>query len=261
MIETMEYHIDEMFITSWSQLKADEASILLAHKLKYDAAKKNGRHKESGQERYLIAKMLCKKPKLFKHLSAEQLWSIVEDLTFLNEPFYDFHVTWIKAKGKKLIAPDEKLSSFTFWQLCKADAAYSKFLVQTYSGEKGQFKTMDQFISILYQPERKKFSEDIIEITSENLPRGLTPDLKFLILHTYGHCRRYIMKRCPNLFRADSGSGPATPTYTGKMWQDLLFDLSETNAFRGLDKAKNAMVYDALDYLELRATQAVNKKN
>lgn len=257
------YSITELFHTSWSELYADQAAMALFFRRRIEDLQKKGRPGlvKAGHYRILLAKQLCKKRGIIKKLSPEQLYDITEDLTFLNDPLYFFHVTTLKTKAGRLISPDEKVSSFTFFQLVKADAEYSKFLVQISKLDPGQYHTLDRFISILYQPERHKFNELDIEKYAGILPKGLTYDLKYLILHVYSHCRRYIVEdRCPNLFPKQENRSQE-PQYTGEMWQDLLFDLSETPAFSGLETAQNAPIYKALDYLEKKAKENTKIKS
>jgi len=193
-------------------------------------------------------------------LSPEQLLDISEDLSFIDTPVYKFHIPWIRTKAGTLKAPGENLNTFTFYQLIKADAEYSKLLILTSELKQEQFHSINRLISIIYQPEHYQFDEDLIEISAGSLPARLTFDLKYLILHTYASCRRYIVdQRCPDLFNKGDESSEKIE-YTGKMWQDLLFDLSETPAFNGLETAKNARIFNALDYLEKKVKEIPKMK-
>ena len=266
--------VEDTFINSWAELKADRASILLHWRDKLVRALADDLHDVAGMYKAMIVRFLVRKNKIFKYLNPAQINDIADDLKFIHEPWYDFHVTWIKSKLGAIYRPDEKLSSMTFWQLVKADAEYSKFLILNFREVSGQEHALDRLIAILYQSEPGKFDENDIEDYANALPKGLTFDLKYLILHTYSNCRKYIVnERCPTLFNAgasvplvSNAEGPsetlepAEPTYTGKMWQNMLFDLSETPAFSGLETAKNARIYDALDYLEKKSIDQENQK-
>lgn len=267
--------VPEICATSWEQLKADRAALLLQRRDALVQAIADEELLEAGRLKALIVHMLCNHT-IFKRLSAVQITDIADDLKFLQEPWYDFHVTYIKTKLCTIRRPAIKLSSFTFWQLIQADSEYSKFLVLNFRKAKEQEYTLNRLIAVLYQPEPGMFIDNLVDANAMNLPKGLTLDLKYLILHTYSNCRMYIMReRCPTLFPEPEGTSlpdrqtgetlaPAAPApepqHTGPMWQDMLFDLSETPAFAGLENAKNARMYDALDYCEKKAKEALNNK-
>ena len=258
--------VEDTFINSWADLKADRVAILLHWRDKLVRALADNMHDTAGMYKAMIVRFLVRKKKVFKYLNPAQINDIADDLNFIHEPWYDFHVTWIKSKLGKIYQPETHLSSMTFWQLVKVDAEYSKFLILNYREAQGQEYLLDRLIAILYQPEPGKFDDNDIEDYANALPKGLSFDLKYLILHTYSNCRKYIVnERCRTLFNVgsveaqDVASLPE-PTYTGKMWQNMLFDLSETPAFSGLETAKNSRVFDALDYLEKKAIDQENQK-
>lgn len=254
------YDIKDLFYTSWDELTADQAAMVMffANRMKILMKRKSRGKANIGEYRLRILRILCKKPKILKHLTAEQLFDISEDLSFINDPVYKFHIPWIRTDYARLISPGEKLHTFTFYQLIKADAEYSKLLILTSKLDQDQYHCLNRLIGIIYQPEHFRFDEDLIERSAGSFPVRLTYDLKYLILHTYASCRKYIVEeRCPDLFDG-GGDGGGEIQYTGSMWQDLLFDLSETPAFSGLETAKNARLYDALDYLQKKARE--NKK-
>lgn len=264
------FQINDIFIHDWCQLKADHAAILLIWRDKLSMALKNGKNIIAGRYKSMIVSRLCKKKKIFKKLSADQILDIADDLNFLNASWYTFHITYLKTKHGTIYCPDERLFSFTFFQLVKADAEYSKFLVLNYQESKEQEHALNRLVAIIYQPKPGQFTDETISMYADALPRGLSFELKYLILHTYSNIRKYIVhERCPNLFNApastdtDSDEQPETgniPQFTGAMFQQMMFDLSETPAFSGLENAKNARMYDALDYLEKKSIEAINRK-
>lgn len=259
--------VPEICTTSWDNLKADTAALLLQRREQLVQAIADSNTFEIGRLKALIVYMLCDH-KVFRRLSAVQITDIADDLTFIKQPWYDFHVTYIKTRHITIHRPETKLSSFTFWQLVKADAEYSKFLILNFRKVKEQLHALNRLVAILYTPESAIFNDLMIETYALTLPRGLTLDLKYLILHTYSNCRKYIVnERCPTLFPKPEGTSETLapelapePQYTGKMWKDMLFDLSETPAFAGLENAKNSRMYDALDYLEKKAVDYLKLK-
>ncbi len=245
----------DIVTTSWNQLKAEQAAFVLQMRSKLTDAVTNEQYEMAGKFKAILVAYLSKN-KITRELTAEQVNDVADDLKFIYQPWHHFHVTYIKTKYGKLLAPEIKMASLTFWQMVLADAEYSKFLVLNHRKSNGQLHSLNRLIAILYHPELGTFNDDLIDEISVSFPKGLTFDLKYLILHTYSNIRKYIVdERCTNLFAAppDTGSKTYKPQYTGKMWQDLLFDLSDTPAFPGLDRAKKARLYDALDYLEKKA--------
>lgn len=268
----MEVKVADIFINQWDDLKADQAAVLLFWRDRLARAVDREKHEAAGFYKSMIVRFLLKDKKIFKKLSTAQVRDIADDLTFIHDPWYTFHVTWLKTKRGVIYRPDYKMASFTFWQLIMADAHYSKFLILNHQNSKEQEHVLNKLIAVIYQPSPGQFTDTTIEDYSKLLPKGLSMDLKYLILHTYSNIRKYIVnERCPDLFNpppepaGDKQTDPGTeagntPQYTGNMWQQMLFDLAETPAFSGLENAKNARMYDALDYLNKKAVEAKNKK-
>jgi hypothetical protein len=272
----MPLQISDIFINDWGQLKADQAAILLLWRDKLVKAIDDGKHEIAGLYKSILVRHLCKKKKVFNQLSSYQIRDIADDLNFIHTSWYSFHITFLKTKLGTLYRPDHKLASFTFWQLVKADAEYSKFLIYNFQESKEQYHALDRLVAIIYQTKPGYFTDTNIEEHTAVLPKGLTFELKYLILHTYSNIRKYLVhERCPELFNAPvprhpefiSGSADNSkqipkqvrndeqPQYTGDMWRQMLFDLSETPAFSGLETAKNARLFDALDYLHKKALE------
>lgn len=282
----MTYGVSDILLNDWSQLKADQAAILLIWRDKLTAAIKADKSNVVGMYKSMIVQFLCKKKNFFKKLTNAQILDIADDLNFLHATWYIFHITYLKTKHGTIFRPQERLFSFTFWQLIMADIQYSKFLILNYNEAKGQEEVLNKLVACIYQPKPGHFTDETIDVYAESLPKGLTFELKYLILHTYSNIRKYIVEeRCPTLFnyspssRAKRGdlsdskeilASPAggasaeprndAPQYTGDMWQQILFDASESPTFSGLDRAKNARMYDVLDYLEKKAIENKNRR-
>lgn len=252
------FNVNDIFYTGWHELNADQAAAILIYKNQIDRLTQFRDFEKAGKFRLKLATAIAKKPGMVRVLSGEQIWDILEDVKFMDKPFYFFHITYIRTREGTLFRPDEYLSTFTFYQYIKAEAEFSKYLVLNYRNSPDQIHAIRRFIAIIYQPIVGRFNEDSIEKYAAALPKRLTLDLRFLIIKTYANCRDYIMKeRCRHLFKIEAEQGiKKEPVYTGKMWQDLLFDLSETPAFTGLEKARNARLYEALDYLEKKSAES-----
>lgn len=256
------HKITDLFHTEWQHLKADIAGDILSIQHHIEQLRLQEKFDQLGSQIYKVVLLLCRQPKVFQKLSPEQIRDIYHDINLFEKMWYSFHVTWINTRRAKLFAPENKLADFTFLQLIWADAEYSKFLVLAHQGSEEAEHALNRFISVLYSPkhEGKKelFTEEVMEEFAGILPAELTFQLKYLILRTYGNCRAFIMQRCEHLFpQSHNADGePGTPQYTGKMWKDLLYDLADTPAFSGYDRAANTNIYKALDYLEKRAKEA-----
>jgi hypothetical protein len=269
----MTLKVSDIIINDWSQLKADQAAILLVWRDKLIQAINQGKSELSGFYKSMLVRHLIKKPKIFKKLNSAQIHDIADDLNFIHDHWYSFHITYLKTKHGTFYRPDYRLASFTFWQLVKADAEYSKFLILNHEESDEQYHALDRLVAIIYQPKPGYFTDVTIEDHASVLPIGLTFELKYLILHTYSNIRKWLVsERCPTLFNSVPSKSneiphqvrddePKQPQYTGNMWQQMLFDLSETPAFSGLENAKNARMFDALDYLEKKAIEAKNRKS
>jgi hypothetical protein len=256
--------VSEAFHNSWESQNANGAAALLHYRDQLVRSMEAGKQDMAGFYKALIVRMLCLKPKTFRKLTPSQLIEIADDLKFIHDPWYSFHVTYIRTRMGTLYRPATRLMSLTFWQFIRADAEYSKFLILNFRESEEQYQALDRLIAILYQTEPGLFDDHSTDEFASCFPYALTFDMKYLILHTYSNCRKYIMnERCPSLFPSSSArhsDEPIEPTYTGAQWQKLLFDLSETTAFAGLENAKSAMLYDALDYMEKKAKEMLNTK-
>jgi hypothetical protein len=252
------YQVADVFHSDWQHLKADQAAIVLLWKTKIVQAIDAGNSNLAGFYKSMVLRYLCKKKGILKRLSSLQVHDVAEDLAFIHKPWYHFHINYIKTKHGRLLRPDYRMASFTFWQLVKADAEFSKFLILNAQNNSERTHSLRRLIAIIYQPIKGKFTDVTIEDHAKALPKALTYDLQYLIMHTYANIRRYLVEeRCPDLFNGGSSTSESEggQQYTGNMWQQMLFDLSETTAFAGLDSAKNARMFEALDYLNKKARE------
>ena len=262
------YHISDIFHTRIDSLKADVAASILFKNQNIEKNRKDGHNIAVGMEMFSVLRLLSKKKKLFKKIDPDNMADIYDSLDIINQKWYSFHVTYIKTKYGKLLPPEEKCGDFTFFQFVKADAEYSKFLVAADTNMKETEHYLNRFVAILYRPsvdgEKLDFDKDYIDSHAKALPSALTFDLKYLILRTYGNVRSYIIReRCTDLFEVPASGQheeKTHPVYTGEMWNELMFDASDTAAFQGLEIVKKTNMYEVLDYLNSRAAKAKKRK-
>ncbi len=257
------YRVAEIFYQGWGELPADLAAAVLARKDEYERAKATGQDRMQGAHVLALTGLLCKRRKVWLQLSPVQLVQALADLKWMDQPWHDFHVTWLKTRRGKIVAPDTKLNDLTLWQVAWADAEYSRYVQALWALREGRGRTEDvrtamrRLIAALYRYEGREFDEREITPTVMALP-DIGPKMEGLIARTYGHCRAYMMKRCPTLFPANAGKsvgveGAEPPKYTGPMWQAAVMDLADMPAYGSMEKAKKAPLYEALDYLEKKA--------
>lgn len=235
------FKITTLFHTTWQTLTPGQfVQIIQLQGILALAERSRSEKRAFVQTSMLYA--LCKNLKAFKKLTAAQIIDCFEALDFLKEPCLTFLVPG---------GPEDKLYNLTLEQVAEADAEFSKYMVT----KEPQY--MESFCRKLYGPCR-----DARPCVSAD--RSFTDIEQLTILHNYAACRQYFTDRCPNLFpkSGEETHGSASqPVYTGEMWRDLLYDLADTPAFEGLENAKNANFYEALDYLEKKAKEATEMRS
>ena len=253
------YNIDDLFFTSWKQIPTGYHAQLIDLRYRLDTTKAQEMWAAYGHLAIQVLRILRKNKSLVAKINVEQAVDCLNDLKFLHETWYHFP----PGEDSRFVAPDEYMNNRSFNQFVWADAQFTKFCVLDYQGKQSR-KTDDiqiniainKLIAILYTaPER--FDEREIHNSSCTVDQKMKPFEKAVVLHTFANVREYIVKeRCPNLFPSTSdNTGYSVPVYTGKMWLNLRYDLSETPSFQGLEAAKNAWLYDALDLLEKKALE------
>lgn len=253
------YKISELFFTSWQQIPTGYHAQLIDLRYKLNTTKAQEMWGAYGHLAIQILRILRKNKLLVAKINVEQAVDCLNDLKFLQDPWYHF------PPGEKFDfrQPDDYMRDRTFNQFVHADAQFTKFCVLDHQGKQSgkadevQINlAINKLIGILYTlPE--KFDEREIHNRACTIDQKMNAAEKAVVLHTYANVREYIVKeRCPNLFpAAQSSSEDSTPVYTGKMWLNLRYDLSETPSFQGLEAAKNAWLYDAMDLLEKKALE------
>ncbi len=199
-----------------------------------------------------------KHKKLLATRSAEELVDIFNDSEqFYHKPFFHFYLKKIKTGRYTLVAPEEDLANITFNHFCYIDAEFSNVMLLQHQEEKDLQPSINKFIATLYKPKNKPFDAQTLMYWANKI--RLPSYHSALMLKAYGHIREKIIKRCPHLFPSSNGNGN-DPQFTGKMWQDIKFQLGESSGYADIEKAANANLYEALDYLELKAKQNYESK-
>lgn len=263
------YKISDLFYTSWAQLVPRQMAQIIDLRLQLNQAKNDERWQLVGHLTIALLRVLRKDKSLVAKINEEQAVDCLNDIKFIHQPWYHF------PPGENFLfkEPDEYMHNRTFNQFIFADAEFTKFCVLDHKARTAgagalqaiQYDTdirlaINKLIGILYTP-ADKFDEKLIHDRACTVDQKLNQAEKAVVLHTYANIREYIVKqRCPNLFPSSEGSEDQTPVYTGKMWLNLRYDLSETPSFPGLEVAKTAWLYDALDLLEKKAIEVSKLK-
>lgn len=262
---TKTYKISDLFFTSWHELPTGYIAQLIDLRYKLNTTKAQEMWGAYGHLAIQVLRILRRNKRLVEKITVDQAVDCLNDLKFIHEPWYHFP----PGESSRFVAPDEYMRDRTFDQFIYADAQFSKFCVLDYQGKQSgkadevqMNLAINKLIGILYTaPER--FDAREIHNRACTVDQKMTQEEKAVVLHTFANVREYIVKqRCPTLFPTSSNDAMETksaPVYTGKMWLNLRYDLSETPSFQGLETAKKAWVYDALDLLEKKALEATKK--
>lgn len=247
----MSLEAKQLFFDDWSQLNEKQAWSILYHQEVYN-------NNKSGYSLRQVLKTALKPihKKALKKRSGEELLDIYKDTElFFNKPFYEFFTKSIKTKKRILAAPDQKLFDITFENFCYADAAFSDIAILHHNKQDTE-AAINKFIATIYLPHNgaKRADFDANDVLQYIDSIFLMPYQKNLIIRAYANIKDYIVNvRCPLVFPAPASDGePTAPQHTGKMWQDKLFEVAESKAFKGVDKAGKANLYKVLDYLQYK---------
>jgi hypothetical protein len=279
-----QYSVTDLFHFSWKDLSTEQMAKLIMLKQKREYCLRDNDHQSAGHWSIMILRELRKNKSAVADLNVAQAVDCINNILSVKstrEPKYYLSEPWFffPAVSNPLFpAPDDLMSNLCFHQLVYADSLFSKYLITDYHDRRA-FPSQDpselaeayllDLFAVLYTP-AEIFDESKIEERAALLKKVLKEHDKLVIFHTYANIKQYItQQRCPVLFNytepdpeepAQEQPEDVEPPYTGQMWQNLLYDLAETPAFPGLDKAKNAKVLTALDYLEKKAIDVKNFK-
>jgi len=278
------YKLTELFKTSWQELSQAQFARMLELSEMLP-------HLVLGSQEYglliiNVLRTLRKNKRAVAKFTIEQAVDCFNAIKFFRrnekgfeEPWHffpvpDFKISRVNFRRPALV-DGMPCYYLTFEQFVYADSIFSSFCALNYLYDKEASKelehemndTVHAMVAVLYAG--VFFHPGLIGRNAKLVSLKLSPQQCAIITHTYANVRNYITNRCPNLFGksaetpAPEGVSPGEappPVETGKMWQNLLYDLAETEAFKGLDKARNARLYDALDFLEKKAVEANERK-
>ena len=215
---------------------------------------------------YLInrtLKSLTTNKKTLRKLTAIQRVACFYDLPILNEPWLDFPIKRIRKV--KFIPPQEKLLDFTFQRWKVTDAKFTKYLCLCH--EKAHEERIDtelqKFLACIYTHPVDGWDENLLQPYGQELFRLMPRWEQELTLETFAHIRNHIISRFPDLFPKpqEEEDTDHTPTYSGQLWQNMHYDIAETEAFTGVQDVANANMYVVLQYLQKIVIRNQNLKN
>lgn len=240
----VEYTVNDLFFTSWDQLRTRPRTLAEVYALQTSIAAQEGF--EYGLTLINILRRLRKNPALVNKINEAQAVDIYNDLTFLKQPWYFFP----ELKGESLTTPEDQLARHTFDHFIYADNEFSSFVIT-----KDQ-KYLKRLIATLYQ---QPFDKELVPALADKV-KAKDWELQ-LVFFTYANVREAVMKRCKALLPpAGKADGDEQRRPTGAMWLKLKHRLAETPAFQGYDAAGKSNMYATLDYLEDLAQQKRDAK-
>ncbi|HMG90759.1 MAG TPA: hypothetical protein VK589_11890 [Chryseolinea sp.] len=268
------YHISDLFKTSWDQVSPKEMATVIDMKIKMQRANEQGLHQAAGHYAIMILKALRKNEGLVSKINVEQAVDCINDLEFIHQKWFTFPE--IKFSDSTFCNPPTHLKNHTLGQLYWIDSLFSKFLMQEYyDGRAHPPQTpstmaemfLDEMIAVIYtHPDQ--FDEKVITERGKEIGRIINNDYRVCMLYGYANVKEFILAEFPLTFPRledeDETQNPVSnkpPVDSEPMWQNILFDLSESPAYPGMDRAKKAPMYEALNYLEKKHKELQRKKS
>lgn len=276
------YKVSDLFKTSWAELTAadmikvieisDQVSIIPVGSKEYGFA-------------VISMLQLLQKNNVVSKIELEQAVDCFHDIQFFRRdskgafktPWHFFPIGNFWVDRIEFTRPEMNgtlpMYNRCFDQLVYADSAFSSFCFLNYqyrqAPSKDLAREMDEsingLIAALYVNPHD-FDPAMLQVNSDLVSLKLNLSSRALILHTYANVRSFLVERCPNLFprpeedEYDALVPESAPELTGPMWLNLRYDLAETEVFKGLETARKALIYDALDYLDKKALEALKNK-
>lgn len=141
----------------------------------------------------MLAGMCGLKLKLVKRFDDYQMYVLGKQLDFMGEfkPAYAF----VLKRVKKLSAPLPRMEGVSFGQFIFADTYYEQYI------DTEDEKALNKFIACLYLPEKKEFSEKLIEQRAEYVALHLAVIEKTAISLNYRLVKEWITERYPFVFQ------------------------------------------------------------
>lgn len=252
-----EYTVRDLFYASWDELTGKQQVEVYTLWLRLKSVDNGQLTMDNGNAFLMIQilRILRKNHALVNEINETQALDCFNELKeFLDKPWFEFR---FKIQDSRLRTPDEKMARTTFEHFIYADNEFSKFLIDS----KPEYLT--RLVATLYQ---KEFDAEEVEPIAKKM--NVKEWQLMHTFYTYKHIREAVVKRCKTLLPTQEsppldlpqGGETAKPVPTGAMWQKLLHRLSETPAFPGMESARKARMYAALDYLEDVAQQRERSK-
>lgn len=255
------YNIEDLFHLKWAALTAREHAAVLYYTecLKKSRAKETRNERLEGHYSILILRTLRKNKKVVSKITVEQVVDCINDIDFINEPWYHFPVLKTGYSFMNSLQPPELLKHHTFGMLCRMDSIFSKWMMKQESQH-----LQNQLLGLIYT-NPADYLETEIEARGEAVGKIVSDYDRIVAIATFANVKKFIIDGCPILF-PQSEEATEGPTKEPKlidsepMWEKLLFILAETPAYPGMEKAKAAPMYEALNYLEAKALDIENSR-
>lgn len=254
------YHITELFKYSWAELTAKEIAIVVEMKVNMIKARAQKDFALAGHYGIMILRTLRKKKDVVAKFNIEQAVDCVNDLKFIHEPWYVFP-TLTLPEDSCFYNPPTHLKNHTLGQLYWMDSLFSKFILASTKRPDAAKAFINEMIGVIYCPP-EKFDDKLINDRGLQIEKITDNYERSAIIHTYANLKEFIMDNFPETFPAaqeevsDGIIQKRPPVDTEPMWQNILFDLSESNAYMGMDRTKAAPMFEALNYLEKKHKEA-----
>lgn len=270
------FSITDLFYITWEDLTTEEMYYAFQARQEIYKCKKEGNLEAAGHGYIMLLQQLRKNKSAVAQMNVEQVVDCVNDILFPESPeqvrksnlkktpLFDPWYFFPPISHPLCKTPGTHLKDRSFVQLVYADSFFSKFFIQDYYDKLAypphdpspmSEAYLNDMISVLYTSPAN-FKEQEIENRSETIGAHLNDYERAIILHTYANVKEFIIDGCPTIFfrpEETEEDKPRVPIDSEPMWQDLLFDLSETPAYQGMDAGKSAPIYEALNYLEKKA--------
>lgn len=241
-------NIKQLFITSWDATPTRKRVQLVWLLTMANNSKLSSDQRIKAKVEILQA--LCRKPKFYPNLTAEQLMDSYNDLSFLREPpkFWVLPFAWYRCS--KWIAPAPMFEDITYYQFTRADGYLARYFIseKMYWAKKA--------FTVMYRPRplslrRKPYNELTIEREVKQLENF--PELFIMtFIYSFMAMREKVLHLFKHVFpKAEEGKNHVLVDPLPMYDQQMIY-LSHSPAYPGMTAARNALFYDALKYLNER---------
>lgn len=245
---TKPIQINQLFTTNWTALPTRKRVQLVWLLTMANNSKLSSDQRIKAKVE--ILQTLCRKPKLFPNLTAEQLLDCYNDLAFLNEPpkFWVLPFAWHRCT--KWMAPAPMFEDITYYQFTRADAYLARYFIseKMYWAKKA--------FAVMYRPrslrlKRKPYNELTIEQEVKQLEKF--PELFIMaFIYSFMAMREKVLHLFKFVFPKTEEAKKQVLLDPLPMYDQQMIYLSHSPAYPGMTAARNALFYDALKYLNER---------